>query len=229
MEETAKVFENIFFDVNLESFCKSIKVEQDSDDYHAFSQLLEEAKRKANPRALYRESYVEKGDNNAFSVDGIRLNSRVLKINLEGKYRIFPFLATCGIELEEWSEKHSDILLKYFSDYIKNTALTAAVDFLKDYIKKTYSIPEISSMSPGSLNDWPIEQQEPLFQILGNSAELSGVVLTESFLMKPSKSISGIIFPVEESFESCMLCPRENCPERRADYDRELYKRRFSI
>ncbi len=45
--------------------------------------------------------------------------------------------------------------------------------------------------------------------------------------MVPTKSVSGILFPAEESFASCQLCPRENCPNRRAPYDPELFDRKF--
>jgi len=45
------------------------------------------------------------------------------------------------------------------------------------------------------------------------------VILTESFLMMPRKSSSGIFFPTETPFFACQLCPREGCPARKAAYD----------
>jgi hypothetical protein len=80
-------------------------------------------------------------------------------------------------------------------------------------------------MSPGSLADWPITQQEELFSIFGNVEDLIGVKLTESFLMVPLKSVSGIYFPTEIEFVSCQLCPREVCSGRRAPYDPDLAKK----
>ena len=50
-------------------------------------------------------------------------------------------------------------------------------------------------------------------------------MLTDTFLMVPIKSVSGIFFPTEVSFESCQLCPRENCIGRRAPYDPALVKK----
>ena len=77
-------------------------------------------------------------------------------------------------------------------------------------------------MSPGSLEDWPIEQQAPLFEMLGDVEDLIGVKLNDSLLMLPAKSISGIYFPTEVSFFSCQLCPRERCESRKATYDPKL-------
>jgi len=44
----------------------------------------------------------------------------------------------------------------------------------------------------------------------------------------PVKSVSGIMFPTEMSFESCGLCPREVCPGRRAAYDPGLWEKRYA-
>jgi len=46
-------------------------------------------------------------------------------------------------------------------------------------------------------------------------------------VIQPLKSVSGIQFVSEEGFVNCSLCPRENCPGRRADYDAGLYDVRY--
>jgi hypothetical protein len=77
-------------------------------------------------------------------------------------------------------------------------------------------------MNPGSLNDWPLEQQRVLFSLFPNATELIGIRLSNSFVMHPIKSVSGIYYPNEIRFESCQLCPREKCPGRRAPYSPEM-------
>jgi hypothetical protein len=77
-------------------------------------------------------------------------------------------------------------------------------------------------MSPCSLEDWPITEQAKLFSLFGDTEKAIGVRLTERMLMLPRKSISGILFPSEEEFKACRLCPREKCPSRRAVYDEGL-------
>jgi len=56
----------------------------------------------------------------------------------------------------------------------------------------------------------------------------TGVELTDSQLMKPNKSVSGFLFPSESDYENCQLCPRENCPNRSADFEEELYRERLN-
>jgi hypothetical protein len=96
------------------------------------------------------------------------------------------------------------------------------VEFLKTHLERIYGLdPEkMSTMNPGSGNKdvWPIAQQRQLFRLLGNVEASVGVRLTDSYLMTPNKTVSGILFPTDVPFFSCQLCTRENCPRRRAEY-----------
>jgi len=49
-----------------------------------------------------------------------------------------------------------------------------------------------------------------------------GVTLSNSLLMIPRKSLSGIYFPTESPFMACQLCPKQSCPSRKAGYDENL-------
>jgi hypothetical protein len=122
-----------------------------------------------------------------------------------------------------------DLLPHYYADVISEEAMRTAAAELKQHLVRRYDLGRTSTMSPGSLEDWPIREQRPLFNLLDNPAKTIGVRLTDSMLMIPSKSVSGIRFPVEKTFESCQLCQRERCPGRRAPYDEELYERRYQL
>ena len=84
-------------------------------------------------------------------------------------------------------------------------------------------------MTPGSLKDWPLTEQRPLFKLLGDVEGEIGVRLMDSLMMYPKQSASGIIFPTEVRYENCQLCPMENCPGRRAVYDKNLYDEKYKI
>ena len=81
-------------------------------------------------------------------------------------------------------------------------------------------------MSPGSGDAviWPIEQQRNLFALLGDGSQQIGVQLTDSCLMIPNKSVSGIRYPTEIDFHTCQVCHREDCPGRIAPFDEEQWK-----
>jgi len=171
-------------------------------------------------RAAYQVSYVENKATDAVVIGGVRFASRVLRRNLDDVSRVFPFVITLGTVMDATIDKTQSILDKYILDEIANAALRQARRAFEHYLRRQYAVGNVSCMTPGSLEDWPIEQQQALFSLLGGEPEAICVRLTESFLMIPRKSISGIYFPSETTFLSCQLCPREGCDHRKAPYSR---------
>ena len=212
---------------DLEQICRTLRMKEGSEQLGKLQGLLGEAQSIGKPKAFYRSAFIESRTDDQVVINGIVFTSRVLRVNLEKVHRVFPYVATCGLELEEWSRSFDDMLLKYWADVIKETALRTAVKYLQDHLIEHYRLVKVSRMNPGSLPDWPLPEQRFLFDLLGNGPGPIGVHLTDSFLMLPIKSVSGIWFPTEESFESCRLCPRENCAGRRAPYDQNLYDRKY--
>ncbi len=190
--------------------------------------LLDAAQAIGRPKALYKEGFVDSRTDDTVVIDGVTFTSRVLRVNLKDAHRVFAYLATCGTELEAWARSMDDMLEKYWADAIMELALRKALHFLNEKIDQVVPRSKTSVMNPGSLRDWPIAQQRPLFALVDSGAAAVGITLTESLLMLPAKSVSGIRFPSETSFQSCQLCPRKDCPNRRAPYDRELYQRKYA-
>ena len=83
-----------------------------------------------------------------------------------------------------------------------------------------------ATMDPGSgdADVWPIEQQKELFSVFGDVETLIGVRLTDSMLMIPTMSVSGIVFPTETEFASCQVCHRGGCPRRTAPFDEAVWR-----
>ena len=206
---------------------KRLRVGGDSPQAAELQRLFREAEAIGRPRALCGVAYIDERGDDYVVVDGVRFSSRVLAVNLEGTHRVFPYLATCGTELEEWARSLDDVLHRYWSEAIREAVMRNAMAAVGDYLQATYRPGETSRMNPGSLADWPIEEQLPLFRLLGDTETTVGVRLTDSFLMVPTKTVSGIRFGTTTSFESCMLCPRPSCPNRRAANDPTLLESRY--
>lgn len=221
------ILDDVPFELELETWAKALRIKPDSGYYQDFETTALEAVKVARPKALYAIAYVEERGDTFVEADGVRFDSRILSVNLEKANRIFPFVATCGREMEDWAEKFTELLHRFWAESLMEFALKAVRSFLWDHFSTALALDKISYMSPGSLEDWPLDQQKPLFQLLGDTEASVGIRLTDSFLMRPIKSISGIIFPTEESFQSCMLCPKEKCRGRRAKYDPGMYERKY--
>ena len=184
--------------------------------------ILEVANPLFSAKAVFKVAYIEDKLEDGVVIDGARFTSRVLRKNMEHIGRVFPYVISLGPALEERANGCKDLLEQYYLDVIGNIALRKARKYLEEHLRTGFALDGISYMSPGSLPDWPIEEQRNLFAILDGVESVIGVNLTDSFLMIPKKSVSGIYFPTEVTFFNCQLCPREDCPGRKARYDDDL-------
>jgi hypothetical protein len=184
--------------------------------------LIDKAKSLIEPKAAVKLCYIDEKLQDAVIVNGLRLESKVLRKNLDSVERIYPYVVSLGATLEQAIGKMSDLLEAYYLDAIGNMALTVVRKQLHDHLCNKYALKKISFMSPGSLQDWPIEAQSQLFQLLPDLEASIGVRLNKSLLMIPTKSVSGIYFQTEVSFFSCQLCQRGKCPGRKARYDENV-------
>lgn len=218
-----EILDNIPFSINSEDVVKELRFRQKNPSIEKTAQeLLEATKPIAKPKALYKVSYINGKNEDSVDIDGLIFTSRILRMNLENAERVFPYVVTAGRELEEIEISKEDIMRVFCLDTIKEMILERAIRYFENYLKEIYALGKMSHMSPGSLHNWPVSQQRHLFSIFGNVEELIGVKLTKSFMMGPVKSVSGIFFPTEIDFKSCMLCTREKCIKRRARYDPEM-------
>jgi cobalamin-dependent methionine synthase I len=223
-----RVLAEVPFQIDVKTLAKQLRIREGSGHLEKLEKLAEQARALGKPKAVCRAAYIEEKSDGRVRVEGEVFSSRILRVNLEKAHRVFPYVATCGRELEEWSRGIADLLEKFWADAIQEAAVRQTVAYLRDYLAEHFQPGNLSRMNPGSLPDWPLPEQRPLFAILAEGPRAIGVELTEQFLMRPIKSVSGIWFPTEESFESCRLCPREQCPGRRAAYDRDLYARKYA-
>lgn len=190
--------------------------------------MVEVAEPLIKAKALYKVSYIDQRGENTVEVNGVTFSSRVLRVNLDKIERVFPFIITIGKALEDRASSSSDLLRQFYLESLGDMALRSSRRHVEEYLKRLFGLEQLSRMSPGSLKDWPITEQKPLFSIFGNVKDLIGVTLTESMLMIPRKSISGMFFPTEVTFFSCQLCPRKGCPARQAPYD-EMLREKYGL
>ena len=220
---------NIPFQVDRLTLINKMRVKEGSEHVTSLERLAEEAETIGQPKALYKLAFIEEKGDDYVLIDGAQFNSRILRVNLDEAQRVFCYVATCGLELEEWAQSKEDMLKSFWADAINEMVLHSALQFLEEHLIEQFSLDNSATMNPGSLPDWPIKEQRKLFGLLGDTRKTIGVRLTDSLLMTPTKSVSGIRFPLEESFASCQLCPREDCPNRKAPYDKELFDRKYRL
>jgi hypothetical protein len=140
---------------------------------------------------------------------------------LEGSDRLFIFVCTAGKTISERSAnllKGEDPVLGYIYDVLGSTIVEAAADRIQNILQqemKSEGCNITNRYSPGYCN-WPVSEQQKLFSLFDGIA--CGITLTSSALMKPIKSISGIIgigHDVKFREYQCELCSSKNCVYRK--------------
>ncbi|OGP57830.1 MAG: hypothetical protein A2162_00565 [Deltaproteobacteria bacterium RBG_13_52_11b] len=186
--------------------------------FESLDELIALAQQLIRPRAVFEVAHVGAKGEGTVEVAGVAFESPLLRKNLEAANKVFPYIITVGPELEHAASAQGDLLKQYYLEEMANMALESAAGWLGEQLEKRYGVADLSNMSPGSLEDWQITEQTKLFSIFGDTEKAVGVRLTDSLLMVPRKSISGILFPSEEGFVACQLCDREHCPSRKAHF-----------
>lgn len=215
------------FNPSFAQYKKNIRFDDLDDAQDEALKVYQKAQDVLQPKLLIGERCIT----NHSLVDGIPsvtigevvLTGKALGV-LNGIHRVFAYVATCGEEMEGFDVSSMDMLAPYWIDAIKGQGLRDARLALMSYCRQTWGILKPKSLNPGSGNVdiWPIEEQRGLFEILGGAQDI-GVSLTDSFLMVPNKSISGLIFasPTGE-YESCAYCEKGRCPDRRVPFIQRL-------
>ncbi len=190
------------------------------EDARALAAMLEDARAVARPKALFAVAPIEEKGEDFVVAAGVRLDSALVRRNLDPVHRIVPYIATCGTELDAWSQAYTDPLEQCVADEIKKLFLYKAFAVLRDRVRSGwFPQGDMSSMNPGSLPAWPLTQQRALFALLGDVTGDIGVRLTPSSLMLPSKSMSGFFFSAAVHYENCRLCRIPNCPGHRVPWE----------
>ena len=194
---------------------------------HIIEGLVQEAQNVARPRGGYVVAMLDELGSDYIVIDGRRITSRVLRINLAKTKRVFPYVATGGAEIEDWASSQVNPIHHFWAQRICEMALRAAIDALTDHLETHLQTGPTSKVNPGSTIDWPLEGQRDLFSLLDETASRVGVTLADNLWMYPTMSSSGIRYPSEENFENCSLCPREDCRLRKAPYQEGLYDLKY--
>ena len=220
-----KILDDTPFSLDAPALMAHLRIEPGSDDARDFAELVALAERIGKPKAAYAIAFIDRREDDAVEMGGRRFTSRALARNLRGSERVFPFVATCGVEMDEAFAPGADFVKAFWWDWIKAQLLFAADRHLHDHVNRRHRLAKSATMRPGSgdATVWPIEQQAPLFALLGDVEAAIGVTLTDAFLMLPNKTASGILYPTEVTFQSCEVCHREGCPNRHAEFNAALW------
>ena len=210
-------------DFSAEEFAGLCRIRKDSSAYEELEDALPLIRRCGAPKAIIKWANVDcvKGDET--TIEGVTFQSKVVADKLQNTPRVFLSVVTAGEGLERSGEFDDDPFLNTYDGAL----LFHASKYMIRYMKEQFGFDGSSVLSPGSLPDWPIQNNFALFDIIGNVDEI-GVSLNEAGYIKPWNSGSHIHFS-GDGYQNCSLCRKLDCIGRRARFDRAEYVRIFGV
>ena len=225
-----KIFQYDFNDLNLSvSQIENVIGYKEGEDRELVTDLIEEILKESqeisNIKAQYNIFHGVQFDNDTKSVEINNSSFHIKKIvfgQIKKSDSVAIFLCTAGEEIGIRSRKamqERDLLKGYIYDVIGSEIVEAAADLMQAELEKSMlgSGKKITNRySPGYCG-WDVAEQHKLFQLIPDN--FCRIRLTESALMDPVKSVSGIIGigkDVKSNPYTCRICDLKDCIYRRA-------------
>ena len=136
---------------------------------------------------------------------------------LKGASHIALFLCTAGAYFSEASKRYNaqgEILEAYLVDALGSLTVESAMNIIQQRLEDSVMEKNLkisNRYSPGYCN-WDLSSQQTLFRLIGNNP--LPIVLSESCLMNPIKSVSGIIGigkKIRKREYGCRVCNNKEC------------------
>jgi hypothetical protein len=154
--------------------------------------------------------------------DGVTLTTGgIVAKHAKGSIAAAAILGTAGSGIEEWSRKlisEGDPLTGFMGDCIGSQVADQSAKKAAEHIKQLIARKGWKAtplFGPGTCG-WDVSDQHQFFKLF--PGRFLGITLSESSLMHPIKSVSGLIGlgpEVDDTLDLCSVCGFEKCQNRK--------------
>jgi len=190
------------------------------------SEMLESCINKAHeichPLAAFRFCTGNLLDQSTLALNEVPMKiGRIIAGYLDKSSHFALFVATAGQEYDDYLHQlkaSGDIVSEYIADAVGSEIAEAAVRYVTQKIEEEAAKQDFritNSYSPGYCG-WHVREQKHLFSLFPEKP--CGIVLNDSCLMHPVKSVSGMVgmgTAVELTPYSCEICGLQSCYKRK--------------
>ena len=213
--------------VNTQDIIRLLGSQEGSGDAHSIAlvdQYIEECTRIMTPLAGYLlVDSVEAESSEEIAIEGVRFHAgKIIHKMLKNSETYAFFLVTAGPEPEKLARNllaNGEYLEGYITDLVASALVDSVAERVHEVIRKMAIVRDMkvtNRYSPGYCS-WDVAEQQKLFKLFHENS--CGITLSESSLMSPVKSISGIIGMgpgVKFNEYTCQICPMKSCHFRKA-------------
>lgn len=222
---TSKTFQIPFSDLNLSvPQIESLMGYKEGEDSELVTGLIEDILKEAREICTAKAQYTIfpgiKFEENSWSVEIGNISFSIKKIvfkQIKRSDSAAIFLCTAGAEIGIRSKRamqERDLLRGYIYDVVGSEIVEAATDLMQIELEKEVILSGskiTNRYSPGYCG-WDVSEQHKLFKLVPDN--YCGIRLTESALMDPVKSVSGIVgigSNVRFNPYTCRMCDLQDC------------------
>ena len=193
-------------------------------DEASIAAACEECALLAAPRVQWEIYDYDCKENVVRSAPAFIMEGSSIRKHLAGAERVVFLAATIGEAVEDAVTRHFDegsyahsVLL----DAAATTAVEQTCDACESMLRPQFAKEGFTMrwrFSPG-YGDWDIHAQPELLRL--SHADVIGISLTESLMLRPRKSVTAVIGLVrgesgdKEPPKGCAVCPKLDCPSRK--------------
>ena len=149
-------------------------------------------------------------------------SGKIICRQLRGAQKYVVFVATVGTGYFQWTDavkRRDDMFQTYVMDCVGSQIVESVADYMETVLQKEIDpsgFKRTNRFSPGYCG-WHVSEQPKLFSLF-SEPKPCGIELTDSCLMLPVKSVSGIIGvgpDVRYLPYTCGICDKKDCYKRR--------------
>jgi len=201
---------------------------KEGEDRELVTDLVEEVLKEAEEICSVKAEYIIYDSVQFNSTDkSVEINNICFQVNrivfgqIKKSSSIAIFLCTAGEEIGRRSREamqERDLLKGYVYDVVGSEVVETTANLMENELEKAMASAGkkiTNRYSPGYCG-WNVSEQHKLFQLIPEN--FCGIRLTQSALMDPVKSVSGIIgigVNVKHNPYTCNLCDMKDCIYRR--------------
>lgn len=220
---------NINFKFDEKLFFKLLNIKKSAPVANTALKIANDIECLPRPKYILKKLSIDNVDYYGVTIASNRFRSKILAHQLQGKSTVFAFIATCGKEIFNYAKHAANYLENYIIDQVAYMAYLTALEHMQKTLEENFKIRKYTSLTPGSLLDWNVEEVKKVFSLFDGAYNKIGVDVLDSGLINPLKSTSGLLFKSNEVFHSCSICMKINCPNRRSEFDEKEYNKAINI
>ncbi|MBD5553641.1 MAG: hypothetical protein HDQ44_04815 [Desulfovibrio sp.] len=205
-----------------EAIAKRLRVPATSRKREELWEMIDTIEQKAKPAVYFRQFTPVFNDDGTVSLAETRIESAGIAKMLgkkgqplaDGAPTVFAFAATCGQEASDWGNEREMGLPVFWAQTILEEGMLLLQAELERELKKIGDN-EVSYLEPGIPEDWPLDKQETVFELLGGNSETFGIRLNNQSLMLPFRYLAGLAYFTKKLLPQCGICHFTDCNKQR--------------